>query len=528
MNKIIGFYIGQDKKKFNPDVFHSGGVNDFTFNCAGLFIRVWGIGDIQSLISDGYFSLSFLKTDDLLDRNVVVRFDNKTITVENDWLGSIPVFYNPDEYIISTLPNLCQTNNEIDLEGLSNYFDFGYSVFEQTPFKSVKFLRHFSKAILSANGLKLENKSDPILEAEFLAQESKEQDVIDLMQAYISNIESKIQGDIVLPTSGGYDSRILNHLITDKSRIKSFTYGTSKVQSDSYEVIYANKISEILKTDWKQIPLNDFHKYIKDWFAIYGASTHLHGMYHIEFYIKLLEKIKLDSPTLLSGIIGDAWSKSGIFEQINNVEDITKLGYSHGVFLDKCNLNIKTSNNLYSAYFNKYSRCLQDGRLKAVLAMRLKINLLSYLTQIPEYFGLAVWTPFLNFEIVKAILNIPESRRKDRIWQRDFFRKVGLNLEDMNLKSSKVNRLDYEVAQKSPLEPLNVDLMKPYVKKSRLIEINKTLSNQGLFDSVKNQLLFVRKIGGLLSLLGFKNNFLIALNEYYVIKSVEKGLSYDN
>jgi hypothetical protein len=84
------------------------------------------------------------------------------------------------------------------------------------------------------------------------------------------------------------------------------------------------------------------------------------------------------------------------------------------------------------------------------------------------------------------------------------------------------------VARKSPLEPLNVGLMTPYVKKSRLIEINKTLSSQGLFDSVKNQLLFVRKVGGLLSLLGFKNNFLIALNEYYVIKSVEKGLSYDN
>jgi hypothetical protein len=227
----------------------------------------------------------------------------------------------------------------------------------------------------------------------------------------------------------------------------------------------------------------------------------------------------------LSGIIGDAWSESGKFEQINNVGDITKLGYSHGMFLNKCHLNIETSNNLYSAYFNKYSRYLQNDRVKTVQAMRIKIILLSYLTQIPEYFGLLVWTPFLNLQIVKTILNIPKSRRKDRIWQRDFFRKVGLNLEDMNLKSSKVNKLDYEAARKSPPEPLNVSLMTPYVKKSRLIEINKTLSKQDLFDSIKNQLLFVPKVGGLLRRLGFKNNFLIALNEYYVIKSVEKGLS---
>lgn len=526
MNKIIGFYIGKDKKEFNQDVFHSG-INDFTFNCAGFFIRVWGIGDIQSLISDSYFSLSFFKTDDLLDRNVVVRFDNKTITVENDWLGSIPVFYNPDEYIISTLPNLCQTNNEVDLEALSNYFDFGYSVFERTPFKSVKFLRYFSKAVLSADGLNIENKSDPILEAEFLAQESKEQDVIDLMQAYIANIESKTRGDIVLPTSGGYDSRILNHLITDKSRIKSFTYGISKTQCDSYEVVHAKKISEILKTDWKQIQLNDFHKYIKDWFTIYGASTHLHGMYHIEFYIKLLEKTKLDSPTFLSGIFGDIWAGSINYKSINSPRKLINLGYTHGMCLNKQFKNFDESASFYKKdYFDKNSISLAENKLKSVFTIRLKILLISYLTQIPEYFGLPVWTPFLNFKIVKATLNIPGSKRKNRIWQRDFFRKVGLNLEDMNLKSSKVNKLDYEVAQKSPPEPLNVGLMTPYVKKSRLIEINKTLSNQGLFDSIKNQLLFVPKVGGLLSLLGFKNNFLIALNEYYVIKSVEKGLSY--
>ena len=114
MNKIIGFYIGQGKKEFNPDVFHSG-INDFTFECAGFFIRVWGIGNVQSLVSDNYFSLTLFKSEDLLDRNVVVRFDNETITVENDWLGSIPVFYNVDECAITTLSNLCLTNNEIDL-----------------------------------------------------------------------------------------------------------------------------------------------------------------------------------------------------------------------------------------------------------------------------------------------------------------------------------------------------------------------------------------------------------------------------
>jgi len=44
---------------------------------------------------------------------------------------------------------------------------------------------------------------------------------------------------------------------------------------------------------------------------------------------------------------------------------------------------------------------------------------------------------------------------------------------------------------------------------------------------LKNQLLYIPKIGGLLRRLGFKNEFLKALYEYYVIKAIEKGLKYE-
>ena len=43
-----------------------------------------------------------------------------------------------------------------------------------------------------------------------------------------------------------------------------------------------------------------------------------------------------------------------------------------------------------------------------------------------------------------------------------------------------------------------------------------------------NQLLNIPKIGGLLVRLGFKNKLLKALDEYYVIKAIEKGLKYES
>ena len=153
--------------------------------------------------------------------------------------------------------------------------------------------------------------------------------------------------------------------------------------------------------------------------------------------------------------------------------------------------------------------------------------LISYLTQIPEYFGMPAWTPYLNFDIVKAILNLPDEQRKNRNWQRSFFKSVGLNLEDMYIKLDKINRLDYEVAKNANLGPLDVELLSKFIEKKRLIEINRYLEGISVYEYLKNELLFIPKIGGLLRRLGFKNEFLKALYEYYVIKAIEKGLKYE-
>ncbi|MBD3807804.1 MAG: hypothetical protein IE880_03705, partial [Epsilonproteobacteria bacterium] len=489
-------------------------------------IYLWGIGAIEDYKISEKYSLSFPLNDNLLDRNVLISFEDDNIIIENDWLGSIPVFYNEKEKVISTISNFCIKDKTIHNEGLSNFCEFGYSVFEQTIFEDIKFMRYYSKLLVSSDILEIKYKDDPVLKSDFISQKSNENSVIEKMQNYISNIEEKIDGDIVLPTSGGYDSRILNYLITDKSRIRSFTYGISKDQSKSTEVIHAKKISEIYDTKWEQIELNEFHKYLDKWFDIYGISTHTHGMYHIEFYTKILKKYKFSNPAFLSGIIGDAWAEYSKFKSINNKSDLVNLGYTHGMHLEPKYLNIQTNDKIKEKVFFENKEYLQNDKIKAVFAMRTKLMLISYLTQIPEYFGMPVWTPFLNFNIVKATLNISDERRKNRAWQRDFFRKVGLNLEDMNLQSFKSNRLDYETAKHANFEPLDSELLSKHINKERILEINKLLSNLGFLESLKNELLNIPKVGGVMRRLGFKNEFLKALHEYYVLKAIEKGLKY--
>lgn len=528
MKKIIGFLI--TKKELSPqvDVFDRR-LTIHSFVRGGYRVCMWGIGDIASCVVNDAYALSFPLRDNLLDRNAVIGFDGDVITVENDWLGSIPVFYNTKEKTVSTLSRLCLGDNrEIHPEGLANFCEFGYSVFEQTIFADVKFMRYYSALRIADDGITVTYKDDPVLDESFMSQQSDENTVIAQLQKYITDIESCVDGDIVIPTSGGFDSRLLNYFVTDKKRIRSFTYRISADQSRSTEVVHAKKISEIYNTQWKQIELKKYHKYIDQWFALYGFSTHLHGMYHIEFYTSIMRENTFDAPTFLSGIIGDAWAEKGKIDDIADYQDLYKLGYAHGLSLDVKYVCPHNDEMLKRGYYADHAAALRDDRLRTVFAMRTKLMLLSYLLQIPEYFGMPAWTPFLNFDNVRAMLSLPDERRADRQWQRDLFAHVGLDLENMHLSSVKSNKLDYDVAKKATFEPIDVSVMEKYVQAKRLTQINRQLAFISWGERVRDQLLYMPKVGHILKLMGVKNTFLRALYDYYVVKAIEKGIALKN
>ena len=159
---------------------------------------------------------------------------------QTDWLASNPVFYHELTGQVSHNINdvIDFANFDFHPEGLNNYLEFGYSVFGQTPIKYVKFLRHSSKLTISRdNKLKIEYLNDPV--EDWLGRTSSEDNVFELLSVSVHNWERSVQGEIVIPTSGGYDSRLLNFIVEDKARIRAFTYGISNKQENSFETIYA-------------------------------------------------------------------------------------------------------------------------------------------------------------------------------------------------------------------------------------------------------------------------------------------------
>lgn len=533
MNKIVGFTVSKIRIDHNDiDVFNRG-LKLVEFLKCGFYIYLWGINEVEECKINEKYTLSFPVDENLLDRNVLIYFEDENIIIENDWLGSIPVFYNENGLIISTLSLKTLKTKDIHPEGLRNFVEFGYSVLEQTPFVEVKFMRYFSKLIVNTHGITYVYKEDPALKEENFIHTKDEKIVFEKIKKYIRNVEESTKDEIIIPTSGGYDSRLLNLCIKNKSRIRSYAYGISDNQSESSEVVQAKKVSEILKTKFEQIELTDYNRYMDHWFKIYGISTHLHGMYHIEFYKKISESHSFGkSVSLLSGIIGDGWSGNVTVDRISNFNEISKLGYSHGANADETQLLIPFGEDLKRIFFEKHQHYLKNEKIRIIFLLRFKLILLSYLIIIPEYFGFTVWTPFLNFEIALSMLNISIERRNGRAWQRELFRQYSLDIEGMNLKKDNSNSLNYQAYLAHIFEKLDVELLCKYFNKKYLEDINEKMLGKPSrlklnLNKLNNHLIATKYIRSVLRLLGITYSNLkdiLIVFPYYVINTIERGL----
>jgi hypothetical protein len=262
-------------------------------------------------------------------------------------------------------------------EGLNNFLEFGFSVLGQTPVRDVKFLPPSSKLTVNGKGtLQINPLPDPI--DAYAHKTSHPHDVFHALQKSIRDWENTVSGEIVIPTSGGYDSRLLNYFIADRTRIRSFTYGISQAQNKSFEVVFAKLLSKKLKTQWTHVQLGDYHSYIDDWYDMFGASTHAHGMYHFEFYDKILSNVSGGNP-FLSGIFGDVWAGSTELKEISSHTDLYNIGYTHGLHADPKQSKLKTEYELRKTFFEKNRKELNDPFYQTVWLIRLKIILISFL-----------------------------------------------------------------------------------------------------------------------------------------------------
>lgn len=450
--------------------------------------------------------------------------ERTTTLYETDWLGSQPVFYN--ERTARASHNIHDVIDLDDLqfhpEGFNNYLRFGYSVFGQTPIRHVKVLPASSRLTLDASGrFHVCALPDPV--ERWLGRTSDEHQVIEALTAAVREWEHNVDGVIIVPTSGGYDSRLLNVLLRDKRRIRSFTYGLAARQAESSEVVYARRLAERLGTRWEQVPLGDFHRYFDDWDALFGPATHAHGMYQIEFY-RRIAAVHSGPHALLSGIIGDAWAGDVEIEPLERPADLTRLGYAHGMHADARMSLLRDDGTLAGAYFEQHRDRLRAARFRVVEAMRFKIILLNYLLRVPATLGFRPWSPFLVPELALAMLTLPDERRAERRWQRDFFARHRLDFESTDLSADRRNTLNQQALKRRPLRPLDTQLLSALVRPDYVQWINDTARDHGALADLWWCLVRQRRWGRPLRRRGFVDRQMEAYCAYLTLRPIDNLL----
>ena len=440
---------------------------------------------------------------------------------KGNWVGYQTVFYNLNtgKYSHDINDVIDYANLEIDLEGLAAYLDFGYSVFGHTPVKNVQYLLPNQVLSLSDGKLSISETEDKTIQ--LLAKETKEDDVLGKISDAVNNWADSFKDDILIPTSGGFDSRLMNVLIRDKSRIHAYTYGTSLNQDESRESVYAGLLSERLGTQWKRIPLGKFNVYMNKWYDQFGPAVAASGTYHMEFYDKIKSLESGNPMHLLSGIIGDAWAGAVKVPLIDSAASYRTLGYTHGMSADsKLAMNVDYT-NIVEPIFDKQKDHLKSPDFRIITAMRTKMMMLQYLISVPSKMGYPGYSPFVDEDIALAMLNLPVARKENRAWQRDFFKKNNLLFEEEKHKYTYQNSLNYYALLNEKLDPLDENLLREVLNPEYLQWINQKIMHIGTKEKIFQTLMHTPKVKGVLKLLGAKNELLNAYFAYITIKPIE-------
>jgi hypothetical protein len=445
------------------------------------------------------------------------------VILKTDWLNSRPVFFatgtgdasHAVNDVVARMPSM-----SFHPEGLANYLTFGYSVFGQTPVAGIEFLEPCSEIRRTPDGgMSVCRSNDTAWD--WIDYRLSEPDVIDLIRARVQAWEAALPADqlIVLPLSGGFDSRLLLWCISEKSRVRAFTYGISYDQARSHEAACAREVCARLGVDWRLVPLGSFNRHIEDWYDWFGISVHAHGMYRIEFY-KQIQATLPGTHALLSGIVGDAWAGSICVKPLPRMGDITELGLRHGMHADASALRLSRSDVLWRSFWEDNRERLADQRFRTVATIRMKMLLLCYLLSLPSRFGMQAWSPFLDPGVAMAMLNLPPERRRGRVWQREFFAKVGLDMSAVTRRAHRRNDLNHLGLARVPPPPLDTGLLAPVFDAAYVDWINRNI-RMGPQNRARAELLKVPKVRGVLRLLGVEDKALTAYAAYLTLKPVE-------
>ena len=154
------------------------------------------------------------------------NFENERLELITDRYGIMPFYYYFDGFDLgfsSSVQNLVKrySASEIDYQALSVFLRLGNYIGDSTPFLKIKRIHPFSRYVFDNNGLKIE-KYKINVQICHLDRDEAIRHYAELFQNSIERFASVAKKNVVVPLSGGKDSRHILFSLLATGRVPDF------------------------------------------------------------------------------------------------------------------------------------------------------------------------------------------------------------------------------------------------------------------------------------------------------------------
>lgn len=440
---LVGFCILGEDKEPDHGRFFSNDVNVITKTIGNSIVYLYGYGpEYRTPIEEKTYSLY---PDDGLDyRNINVRIASDHVEIKSDWLGSFPCYYDEvNREIASHWGMLNLQSHEYDPIGSFILKRYSFIPTSRTLKQGVSRMLCNQTLVWFPNKIEC-STSLSNLNCETSIQSS---DVVQRIAARLKK-DGLEKSEAIIPLSGGYDSRFLASIVKGKfsQSFRSFTYSLLGPRGDCFESKVSKVVAKKLGVPWCSFDLTGYARYeqtIIDWT---GGFSHVNGDYYEMFadhVLQVLGQCQKGNPLVVSGIVGDLWCGKILIAYHQNLQARSVL-LNHGISTydwlinaTEEDLSLRAEKELNHFFCER----IESNETILLELVRAKAALLSFLCYSFEKRGIRCSAPFLDKEVVEAVLSLDPKQRLNRKWQKEYFKGLGLSDDQLPSVMLKINRL---------------------------------------------------------------------------------------
>lgn len=324
MKRNIAYFISSNvetSKKFNQAKSHFKKLADrFGFNIyekkySQLKIYIIYEDELEIELSNDCLAFPVGNIGNLTienDRFLNIKITNNHIQIENDYAGTIPVYYSVRDYISLSNIEPCTvidsktSSKDISYENIYGFLRYMHFIWDETAYQHVHTMLPDSIYRFNLQDLSVSREYQKTIKSTTENLSLSDAQVADQLTQLNDRLVYRSLShydQIILPLSSGYDSRMILASLSKKKVLKDklhcFTYGAV----GSLEVESARRLTAALGVKWDfiDLPLAFLSKdYLYDIHDIFGSSLHMHGMYQLEFFNEITKHIKIEKNSCLT------------------------------------------------------------------------------------------------------------------------------------------------------------------------------------------------------------------------------------